>query len=58
MLREKKRLKKSKPSIKVVKGLPDYSNDPFFVKKEEEAYRVFEETPLPEFLTQRAKESH
>jgi hypothetical protein len=55
MLREKKKsVKRQKASIKVIKGRPKYADDPFFIKKEQEAYRALEETPLPNFLLKRA----
>ena len=33
--------------------LEDHSNDPFFLKKEEQAWKTLQETPLPEFLLRR-----
>jgi hypothetical protein len=50
-------VEQSQSPIKKVEHLSDYQNDPVFIKQLEEAYRVFEEAPLPDFLAQRAKES-
>jgi hypothetical protein len=39
--------------ITVVDNLPDYSDDPFFLKKEEEAYKDLTEAPLPDAILDR-----
>ncbi|GGB09259.1 hypothetical protein [Puia dinghuensis] len=58
MKREEKDLtRQNQPVVKVVDHLPDYQNDPVMIRQLEEAYRVFEEAPLPDFLAQRAKDS-
>ena len=37
----------------VVESLPDDEDDPFFIKKREEAIKALTEAPLPDFLLQR-----
>ncbi|HWK02372.1 MAG TPA: hypothetical protein VNS58_01990 [Puia sp.] len=39
--------------ITVVEKLPDYSNDPCLLKKEEEAYMALTEVPLPDIILDR-----
>ena len=45
--------KKKKSHIRVVKNLPNYDNDPFFVKKYEEALKFFDNAPLPDFIAKK-----
>jgi hypothetical protein len=46
-------LKIDRTKITVVEKLPDFSNDPFFLKKEEEAYNALTEVPLPDIILER-----
>ena len=39
-----------KTQITVVENLPDYDNDPVFIKQREEAIRILKEAPLPETI--------
>jgi len=52
-LKELENNEKDKTYITVVEKLPDYSNDPFFLKKEEEAYKALTTIPLPDIILQR-----
>jgi hypothetical protein len=45
----------NKTQITVVESLPDYSNDPFFLKKLEEAYKALAECPPPDFILKRMR---
>lgn len=38
--------------VTIVKELPDYSKDPFFIKKKEEAIKFLEEHGVPEELNE------
>jgi hypothetical protein len=40
----------------VGEGLPYRADDPFLVRKLEEAYKTFEEAPIPDFLLKRMEE--
>jgi hypothetical protein len=42
-----------KSHITVVKDLPSYANDPFFVKKYEEALKFFDNAPMPDFIAKK-----
>lgn len=46
-------VKMAKARISVVEELPDYSNDPVFIKKREEAIKALTEAPLPDFILDR-----
>ena len=39
-----------KTQITVFENLPDYDNDPVFIKQREEAIRILKEAPLPETI--------
>jgi len=41
--------------IKIVKGMPDLRNHPFFVKKREEAVEALRKNPPPEWLLKRMR---
>jgi hypothetical protein len=42
-------------NITVVENMPDYSKDPYFVKKAENARKLLEKHPLPESFTRKKK---
>lgn len=44
---------KDKTDITVVESLPDYENDPVFIKKREEAIKFLMEVPLPQAILDR-----
>ena len=44
-----------KPHIKVVDNLPSSDNDPFFIKKKEDAIKALTECPPPDFLLKRMR---
>jgi hypothetical protein len=44
---------KDKTYITVVESLPDYENDPVFIKKREEAIKFLTEVPLPDAILDR-----
>jgi hypothetical protein len=47
----------AKAHVTVVKDMPDIDeNCPFLVKKLEDAYKTFEEAPLPEWLLKRMEQ--
>ena len=46
----------AKAHITVGEGLPYRTDDPFLVRKLEEAYKTFEEAPIPDFLLKRMEE--
>ena len=45
--------KKKRSHIRVVKNLPNYDNDPFLVKKYEEALKAFDNAPMPDFIAKK-----
>ena len=49
--------KNNLPGIKVVKKMRDYSNDPFFKKKAEDAIEFLKKHPLPDREKNKNKES-
>lgn len=42
-----------KSHITVVENLPNYDNDPVFIRKKEEAYKALKEAPLPDFIAKK-----
>ena len=42
-----------KDMIREVKGMRTYDDDPFFIKKLEEANKAFDDAPFPEHLKHR-----
>jgi hypothetical protein len=54
MIRKKNTLKiKKTPTIPMVDDWPVNENDPFLIRKKEEAIKSLTETPLPEWLLNR-----
>jgi len=41
--------------IKVVKGMPNLDNDPFFIKKREDAIKAMLENPPPEWILKKMR---
>jgi hypothetical protein len=50
-----KEILNSKPNIPAIEGVRSYDDDPFFVKKLEDAYKALTENPLPEEVLKRIK---
>jgi hypothetical protein len=48
---------KKKSHITVVENLPNYDNDPVFIRKKEEAYKALKEVPLPDFIAKKVIKS-
>ena len=51
----KKKKKRNFSNIIIVEKMRDYSNDPFFKKKAEEAKIFLQQHPLPESFTKKSK---
>ena len=43
------------PKIKVSGGIPDISNDPFFLQKKQNAIEFLKQNPIPENLLKKPK---
>ncbi|GLU50697.1 hypothetical protein [Dyadobacter frigoris] len=43
------------PEIKVDKGIPDISNDPFFLQKKQNAIEFLKQHPIPGNMLQKQK---